>query len=258
MLKQKRTLLILAALVLFAITFFVVRKDRATAPEPKTDSHNNTQQTGGSNQPATFDKKQHPLDQADSLWVVVNKQRPLSPKTYTPADLTIPNVPLRLGAGNGEMLISSKMRPSLEQMVAAAKRESINLMLASGYRSYQTQVIVYNNEVKQYGQAQADRESARPGYSEHQTGLAADLEDADRKCEVADCFADLPEGKWLAAHAYEYGFIIRYPKDKESVTGYRYEPWHIRYVGKELATEMHRTGTQTLEDFFSLPPATNY
>jgi D-alanyl-D-alanine carboxypeptidase len=210
-------------------------------------------------QPSTpaFNKAQFPLDTASSPWVIVNKQRPLSPLTYAP-QLIVPNIPLRLSASVSEMHVSVTMTPALEKLVAAAKNEGIRLMLASGYRSYQEQITVYNNEVKRGGQAAADRVSARPGHSEHQTGLAADLEPASRKCEVEACFGDMAEGKWLAAHAYEYGFVIRYPNGSEPTTGYSYEPWHIRYVGDELAQELQKQGNPLLEDYFGLGAAPNY
>jgi D-alanyl-D-alanine carboxypeptidase len=108
------------------------------------------------------------------------------------------------------------------------------------------------------GKAVADSQSARPGYSEHQTGLAVDVEPTSRKCEVEACFGDTPEGKWVAANAHKFGFIIRYPKNMQSVTGYIYEPWHIRYVGKELAGEMHKQNIATLEQFFGLEAAPDY
>jgi len=144
-------------------------------------------------------------------------------------------------------------------MVAAAKQAGITLNLQSGYRSYNFQVTLYNRYVQQQGQAVADTQSARPGYSEHQTGFAADLGGTSQpSCNVEACFGDTPEGKWLAAHASEYGFIIRYPADRDSTTGYVYEPWHVRYVGTELAAEMRAKGVATLEDFFGTGNAASY
>ena len=142
-------------------------------------------------------------------------------------------------------------------MFAAAAKEGIFLRLSSGFRYYGSQSAIYAREVKTYGQVQADRQSARPGHSEHQTGLAADLAPSDGRCEIADCFADTDEAKWLAKNAHKYGFILRYPKDKENSTGYRYEPWHFRFVGKELAAQINQSG-QTLEQFFDLPAYTTY
>ncbi len=93
---------------------------------------------------------------------------------------------------------------------------------------------------------------ARPGYSEHQTGLAADVSRADGACELKACFSQTAEGQWLATRAWDYGFILRYPEGKEMATGYEYEPWHIRYVGVELARAVRDSG-QTLEEFARLP-----
>jgi D-alanyl-D-alanine carboxypeptidase len=112
-------------------------------------------------------------------------------------------------------------------------------------------------EVDATGQKHADSVSARPGHSEHQTGLAADLGASSGECALRACFGDMPEGKWLAANAYRYGFIIRYQKGATPRTGYAYEPWHLRYVGKQLAAEMQRTSV-TLEEYFHLPAYPDY
>jgi D-alanyl-D-alanine carboxypeptidase len=204
-----------------------------------------------------FNKNKHAIDNASSLWAIANKHRPLNPLKYQPK-LAVPNVPLRLGAKNPEMHLNPRAIKPLEQLFAAAKRAGYHLQLASGYRSYQEQVIVYDNEVKNYGKTQADRESARPGHSEHQLGLSADVEPTSRTCEVSQCFGNTDEGKWLAKNAYQYGFVIRYPKGYEKITGYEWEPWHIRYVGTYLSDKMHKTGTPTLEQFFGLPAAPTY
>ncbi len=209
--------------------------------------------------PATprFDKTKYSYDSSTSPWLVINKQRPLEPIDYAP-QLAAPNVPLRLPATNPEMQVSGQIVPAVQQLFAAAKQAGFDLMVASGYRSYSQQVAVYNAEVGRNGQDVADRESARPGHSEHQTGLAVDVEPSDRRCEVQVCFGDLPEGKWVAAHAHTYGFIIRYMPGTEAVTGYTYEPWHLRYVGAELAAEIYEQDNPPLETFFGLDVAPDY
>lgn len=219
--------------------------------DPKTD-------TTVQNTEPTFDKTQFAIDDPASPWVVVNKKRPLDPKTYVPAGLVAPNIPLKGNKTTEAMQLQPEAALALEKLVEAANAEGVKFTLVSAYRSYETQEIIYDSEVEGFGQEVADKESARPGHSEHQTGWAADLVGVNGKCELQACFADTPEGKWLAAHAHTYGFIIRYAKDKTSVTGYVYEPWHARYVGTILADEMHRTGTKTLEEFFNLPSAPNY
>ncbi len=127
----------------------------------------------------------------------------------------------------------------------AAATEGLNIYFSSGYRSYSQQNTIYNNYVSWYGQAKADTFSARAGHSEHQTGFAIDVNTID------DSFAGTPEAIWLENHAHEYGFIIRYPKGKESITGYKYEPWHIRYLGVDKATDVYNSGL-TLEEYLGI------
>ncbi len=248
---QLASIVFLVALGL-ALVYFSFQKVHAPSPV-RTDT---TQRTSTPPK-ATFNKSRYSLTDPASLWVVVNKQRPLDPKNYVPTDLVTPNVPLRV-PGNASMQIRAETGSAMEAMFAAAKAAGAPLMLSSGYRSYNYQVSLYSSYVTAHGQASADTFSARPGYSEHQTGLAFDVEPLDKQCDVDQCFANTPAGKWVAEHAYEYGFFIRYPADKVAITGYEYEPWHLRYVGKALALEMHNTHTETLEEFFGLPAAPNY
>lgn len=123
--------------------------------------------------------------------------------------------------------------------------EGHDIQLLSGYRSYTTQQNLYNNYVATYGQEEADTFSARPGTSEHQTGLAMDVGWID------DAYGDTASGKWLAENCHKYGFIIRYPKGKEGITGYKYEPWHIRYLGVDIATDVYRSGL-CLEEYLGV------
>lgn len=126
-----------------------------------------------------------------------------------------------------------------------AKKQKYSIEILSGYRSYSYQEKLYNDYVKKYGKEKADTFSAQPGHSEHQSGLALDVGKLD------ESYGNTNEGKWLAANAYKYGFIIRYPKGKENITGYAYEPWHIRYLGKELAQKVYKSGL-TLEEYFGI------
>ncbi len=203
-------------------------------------------------EPPAFDTSAYSIDDPTSIWVVVNKLRPLNPPSYAPADLVYPQV----DNTNGQPLREVASQAT-EQMVTAAAAEGLYLRIASAYRSYDTQVSVYGSFVTNQGQAFADTTSARPGHSEHQTGLTADFDAADG-CTLDSCFASTPSGLWLHERAAEFGFIERYPAGKESVTGYMAEPWHYRYVGIELAQEMRDRGVLTLEEFFGLPPAPDY
>jgi D-alanyl-D-alanine carboxypeptidase len=181
-------------------------------------------------------------------WVLVNKSRPLNPLQFVPSDLVSWN-------GTSHLLRKS-VSAAANQMFTGARAAGHSLEVISGYRSYATQRDLYNYYVQTYGQAYADQISARPGHSEHQTGLAADI--GGGGCEIDPCFGSTPEGQWVAENGYRYGFVIRYPDGLEGVTGYRYEPWHVRYVGVDLATEMRTEGVATLEQFFGLPAAPSY
>ena len=126
-----------------------------------------------------------------------------------------------------------------------ATAQGLNIWFASGFRSYNDQSLIYNNYVARDGQAAADTYSARPGYSEHQTGLAIDVNQID------DSFIGTPEAIWLENHCHEYGFILRYPQGKQNITGYKYESWHIRYVGTDMSYAIHNSGL-TLEEYFGI------
>lgn len=260
---MKRVLSILLVLVVISVSGWYVFSRNNTVnnsdlPQPGPNSNKETPSEGIEPEKPTssFDKSRYSLSAPESIWVVVNKLRPLEPKTYQPADLTTPNVPLRV-PGNESMRLRKVPAEALETMFAAAKGEDINLMLSSGHRSYSYQTTLYSSYVNKYGQAEADKESARPGHSEHQTGLAVDVCNADKPCDLEESFGSSRAGKWVAANAHKYGFIIRYPQGKSDVTGYVYEPWHLRYVGEELATEINRLNS-TMEEFFGLKPAPDY
>lgn len=163
------------------------------------------------------------------LHFLVDKTHPL-PKKYEPKDL----VPL---TGNGayrigrnDLRLRKEAFDSLEEMSMAAQAEGVVLLVSSTYRSYDYQVIVYNRNVKEMGQESADRESAQPGYSQHQTGLVVDFGSID------DSFAQTKAGKWMLANAGRFGWSLSFPDGYENVTGYRWESWHYRYVGKELSS----------------------
>lgn len=182
--------------------------------------------------------------------ILVNKQYKL-PDNYEPKDLVYPNVPFIFSEKIEKRKLRKVAAKALEEMFAGAEKDGIHLAGASGYRSQSTQVTIYNNYVGKDGVKKADRYSARPGHSEHQTGLAIDVSGTSGECAVEECFADTPEAKWIAEHAHEYGFILRYPKDKENLTGYMYESWHIRYVGKEIAKEVYDQDI-TLEEYYNV------
>lgn len=142
---------------------------------------------------------------------------------------------------------------ALCRMFYDAKVLGYPLKVASSYRSFYDQRYIYNGYVSVSGQAAADRFSARPGHSEHQSGLAFDVDHPDSNA-LLQTFGDSPVGIWIAENCHKYGFIIRYPQGKEHLTGYMYEPWHVRYLGVELATEVYESGL-CLEEFFGITSA---
>lgn len=250
-------LILLFLLILGGGIFWFANKD-ATAPSGAPNTKTSSSSDTPASKTPSFNKNQYSLTDPASIWVVANKQQPLQPKTYAPTDLVVPNIPLAASTSM-EKQVRQVTATALEKMINDAKQAGAQLNLQSGYRSYSFQVSLYNRYVKEQGQSVADTQSARPGYSEHQTGFAADLGSVPHpECDVEECFGSTAEGEWLAANAYKYGFIIRYPQNMQSVTGYIYEPWHIRYVGVDLATEMHNQNVQTLEQFFGLANAPDY
>lgn len=174
----------------------------------------------------------------DHIWRLVNKTTPFANVAYRPANLQLATVNTRQDKSQDERSVRADIMPSVEQLFAAAQADGHTLQIGSAFRSHNLQQTYYSNYARLYGQEAADRLSARPGHSEHQTGLVMDIATPDRVCYLETCFGDTPAGRWLAAHAHEHGFVISYPQGKEAITGYQYEPWHIRYVGKELATAL--------------------
>lgn len=263
---NKHTLLIVGAVIGFLLLTtgtLLMARNTANAPEGdhNTEQTNEepeqrsvpeetgtpSQPTGSPTPPATgLNKKQHSTDEPSSLWMVVNKKRPL-PSSYVPAGLT--------SIGGKQM--RSEAATALSSMMSVASKANSSMTVISGYRSYTNQQNLYNGYVQRDGQVAADRYSARPGFSEHQTGLVADMGSPNGACALEICFENTAAGKWLATHAHEYGFIIRYVKEGEARTGYQYEPWHIRYVGKELAGEIYKAN-QTMEEYFGIPAASAY
>lgn len=184
------------------------------------------------------------VDDADIL-KLVNRTRSL-PSNYVPAGLVAVRVRLAAGITADEKLMKPEAAQALESLMQAAEQDKVILYAVSGYRSYATQKWLYEYRVKVEGQALADLYTARPGQSEHQTGLAMDLAGADGQLE--ESFGQTTEGIWLANNAHRFGFIIRYPQGKETTTGYNYEPWHLRYVGVKAATEIAAQGL-VLEEY---------
>ena len=159
--------------------------------------------------------------------------------------IMVVNKTYSLPSDYGPGKLTADCQAAFNEMQQSAAEDGCTLYVSSGFRSYSLQKSLYERYCARDGKAAADRYSARPGNSEHQTGYAIDLN------TIAYSFANTAEGKWVAANCYKYGFILRYPEDKETQTGYRYEPWHIRYVGISLATDIYNSGL-CLEEYFGI------
>ncbi len=213
-----------------------------TEPEIKAENIEDTKKEENK-QTESLIKEENKIEKIDGVTyvdgiLIVNKTYDL-PKTYRTEN-----------SENYEFCTTCLTKETINafnEMKADAQSIGLNLYISSGFRSYSYQENLYNNYVAQDGQLAADTYSARPGHSEHQTGLAFDLNTID------DSFAYTEEGKWVKDNCQKYGLILRYPKGKEAQTGYQYESWHLRYVGKELAQELYNNGNWiTLEEHFNL------
>lgn len=186
------------------------------------------------------------IENDESISVLVNKHNKLG-EDYVPKDLATITVPHVLENPEVNQL-RKEAKEALSDMFAAAENEGLYLFARSGYRSYDTQVQLFNNYAEQHGEEAANTYSAKPGASEHQTGLVMDITSESVHFELTEEFGNTPEGKWVRKNAHYFGFIIRYPEGKEDVTGYIYEPWHLRYLGVDLATAIYESGL-TYEEF---------
>lgn len=186
-------------------------------------------------------------DESDDFLILVNREHNI-PEDYIPDDLTEVNIRFAVGTEREQKMMKAVAAKALEELFKEAEKENIILYGVSGYRSYEYQKQLYERKVKAVGKEEADKYVAAPGQSEHHTGLAMDVMNESAVSVLTESFAETREGKWLAENAHRFGFIIRYPKGKESITGYNYEPWHIRYVGVEAATEIKTRGI-VLEEY---------
>jgi len=184
-----------------------------------------------------------------SIWALVSKTSSI-PIDYSPSPVKIPNVATRTDKSTEERSVRTDIEQPLIDLFKAANDAGYQLMIGSGYRSANLQAIYFNSLANSIGDVAANQSIARPGQSEHQTGLAVDVSTISRNCYLDTCFGKTDDGLWLVHNSYKYGFILRYPEDKVSVTGYQYEPWHFRYVGIDLATALYDSGL-TLDEAWS-------
>ncbi|MEH6954797.1 M15 family metallopeptidase [Neobacillus drentensis] len=238
--------LIVIALSLTGCTgkFHFMQNEEKLADDSATDS-------GGQKRKATIQEASSPA----GIPVLVNKQNKL-PASYQPSDLIYPDIPFTFKQRTEKRQMRAKAGAAIEKLFAGAKRQGVDLLGVSAYRSHAAQTTLFNYYVDLDGYKAASAYSAAPGTSEHETGLAIDVTGGDGTCAAEDCFEGTKEATWLQNHAAEYGFIIRYPKGKDSITGYQYEPWHLRFVGKDIAKKIMSRGI-TLEEYLNTTVVNN-
>lgn len=182
-----------------------------------------------------------------SYEVLVNKTHSLS-ANYEPEDLVAVDVPTTPPEKPEIKELRKEAADKLKELFKEAEKKGFTLYALSGYRSYDRQVTIFNNNAKKNGEEAANKYSARPGQSEHQTGLVMDITSESVDYKLTGDFGETPEGIWVSENAHKYGFIVRYPRGKEPITGYIYEPWHLRYMGEELARDVYESGL-TYEEY---------
>lgn len=198
------------------------------------------------------------FDNPASVFVIVNKHRPITPAGFQPLDLVEVKESKSLENSRGHKL-SLPAAEALESMALEMQKQGQGkLTLNSGFRSYKAQDSLYKGIVKSQGETQALLKAAKASFSEHQTGLAADISFPSQGCAVMTCFGNTKAGKWISENSWRFGFVVRYKLGTEAITGYSYEPWHLRYVGLEVAKLYSESGMKTLEEFWGLRPAPNY
>lgn len=189
----------------------------------------------------------------DSIFCLVNKEYSL-PSDYEPNDLVVPDVSFNIDYESEKRYMREEAALALESLCQDALSEGLEIFAISGYRSYERQQEIYENNLKTRGTTHTNQYSAKPGYSEHQTGLVMDVSCESEGFDLQESFGETPEGIWLAQNCAKYGFVIRYPEGKENITGYAYEPWHIRYLGVELATYLTENNL-TLDEYYYYEPS---
>ncbi len=195
-----------------------------------------------------------PLDTIPSSKTVLVNRVYLLPSDYIPPNLVVPNVKFSFTYSSDKRKLRKVAADALERLFQAGEKEHVELYGVSGYRSYARQKQIYDKNIATRGQAATDAVSAKPGSSEHQTGLTIDVSARSVNFRLDQSFGDTIEGQWLAKNAHLYGFIIRYPYGKTEITGYSYEPWHIRFVGKTVATYLYENKL-TLEEYYGVEDA---
>lgn len=239
-LRMALFLILLLLLVIFTVGCGE-KADDTDSPKGKTPSESEQNPSESSTGEAKPEQNQEFL-------ILINKTNPVD-STYAPEDLASIQYFATDRSKEGRFM-RAEAAAQFETLVEAAAKEGYELVMTTAYRSYGFQNTLYTNYVERYGEEEANTFSAKPGQSEHQSGLAVDVSSPVVDYALSDDFGETAEGTWMAEHAHEYGFILRFPLGKEEITGYQYEPWHLRYVGQPAADRIYEQGI-TLEEYMT-------
>ncbi|WP_245724057.1 M15 family metallopeptidase [Marinococcus luteus] len=213
------------------------QKETESDTEEKTEEAENEEQADAGEEPPETGENGD-LENPSAIDALINREYHL-PSDYEPENLVIPDVAFPFEGEPQKKYMREEAAVQLENMFAEAEEEEIELSAVSGYRSYDRQESIFAANAEEDGEEEANKYSARAGESEHQSGLAMDVSAASVGYSLTTDLGDTEEGEWLEENAHEYGFVIRYPEDKTDITGYQYEPWHVRYVGEDLAETLN-------------------
>ncbi|MBW9212899.1 MULTISPECIES: M15 family metallopeptidase [Terrabacteria group] len=246
LLQKKYMAILLSSLVgISACSFLLLNMKSSSSKVPEVIHHGQAKDQSNiptSESNSSIQKKTYSFNKLGSVSFYLSKKNPI-PRDYKPSDLVKVNVQsLR------EEQLRREASDAVQTLFKAAKQDGYSLQLISAYRSYEYQQKLYKSYLKKSSKSDLDRIDNLPGKSEHQLGLAIDLGDESRKYLLKESFANTNLFKWLEKNSYKYGYILRYPDGKEDVTGYKFHPWSFRYVGKELALEIYKSGL-TFDEF---------
>jgi len=264
--KRRFTIaVIIFVLIIFVIVFGIIKLVGTVKAKAEAKSPNNNATSSAINEPDGDQKNnEENYPKAEGILILANKTHALG-SDYWPDDLVTVDRYVQ-GVGNNDTHKLRKVAAeALNKMLDAAEAEGLEIRLRTGFRSYEYQTSLYKSYVEKNGKEAADTFSARPGYSEHQTGLCCDLGGKTENFALSYDFGKTDEGQWVAEHAHEFGFIIRYTDGKTidgvkqpgEITGYVFEPWHVRYVGEENAAKIYEQGI-TLEEYLGLVDDAQY
>lgn len=241
--KKVRRIAIIILLAIIFVSLGLFYKQELASGKNQKDKNSSTEILNEQSKEASNKNTSNENNSIKKQVLLVNRENPIG-SDYKPNNLVNVNK-----NGSGEILMEKEAATKFQEMINAAKKDGINIIPVSAYRSYKYQKEIFDHSVKETGLESTKKYVATPGQSEHQTGLSVDV-GTPGAMDLTEKFEKTNAYKWLNENMDKYGFIIRYPKGKEKITGYNYEPWHLRYVGVDVAKDIHNKGL-TLEEYLN-------